>query len=122
MATRERTDDLVAPLAERGPCEADDPLERTLGDDHVGPERIEQFALGDRTVATRDQIREELQHLRLDVHWRAVAAELATIEIELVACETERHPALSVPRHDVRRRTTPLPLAGHPAPVAVALP
>jgi hypothetical protein len=53
----------------------------------VAPDAIEQILLGDDPVTMREQVREHVEHLRLDVEALVRAAELVQPRIELVLAE-----------------------------------
>jgi hypothetical protein len=64
-----------AALLQGGACQADRPLQRTLGDDHARPQGVGQFLLAHDPVLMVDEVQQQIEHPRLQGH-------LAPVELE----------------------------------------
>ena len=58
-----------------------------LAHEAVAPDPVEQLGLHHDPVAVRDEVREHVEHLRLDVHHRPAPTQLDTIGVELALRE-----------------------------------
>jgi hypothetical protein len=87
----------VRVVAERAADLQDAGLERTVSDEDVGPQRVEQLALEDEMPRPRGEILEDRQRLRRQRDRRAVAVELPAGRIEFEAIEDDGE----FRRHDV---------------------
>jgi hypothetical protein len=70
-------------LAERLARAEDRTLERARTDLRLGPQHAQQLIGRDGSLALLDQVREQLQHLRLNDEWLAGPAQLEARFIEL---------------------------------------
>src|SRR5439155_18577806 len=76
-----------AVIVERGACEADRALHRTVGDQDAGPQLGEQLGLGHDAIAMPDQILQDRKHARLKLAHPSGASQLALSRIELEGVE-----------------------------------
>ena len=66
-------------------------IDRPVGNNPAAPDMLDQFVAADDTLAVFKQIHQQVEHLRLDDHRRAVAMQLAARQIECVAGEPVSH-------------------------------
>jgi hypothetical protein len=74
-------------VADGSPCLLDARRQGRLAHEAVAPDPVEQLGLHHDPVAVRDEIREHVEHLRLDVHHRPAPTQLDTIGVELALRE-----------------------------------
>jgi hypothetical protein len=74
-------------VADRPPRRVDAAVERRVGHDPPLPYGRNEIVLAHHPLAVVDQIRKQVEHLRLDRHELIFAAELAPLAIECKICE-----------------------------------
>src|SRR5262249_11383624 len=95
---------VVTAVAERAPRRADAGAERRLGDDAAVPDHIDQLVLAHDPIAVLDQMDEQIEDLRLEMHDRSGAAQLPArkVDLELSEAKVQRlapvHNASCLPR------------------------
>ena len=81
----------LAAVVDGAPCRIDPAGQRRFGDDAAVPDRIEQVVAGHHAVAVRDQIEQQVEHLRFDGDKRIRPAQFATGGIEHEILKLECH-------------------------------
>ncbi len=69
----------------------DPAVERRVRDDAVAPDLGDQVILADHPGALRDQIEQEVEHLRLQRHGRPAAGEFPQVAVEHVVFKSKSH-------------------------------
>ncbi len=83
---------LLAPVvAERSPRRLHPRRERGLRHEARTPDLLEQLRLRHDAVAMRDEVAHDVEHLRLDVHAGAGAADLVRVDVKLDVPEPQHH-------------------------------
>jgi hypothetical protein len=63
-------------ISDRPPCQADCAGNRAVGHHRVGPDALQDLALGNHSIAVADEMEQELEYLRLEQNRRAALAQL----------------------------------------------
>ena len=92
-AAGERADEflLLAAVADRAPRRVDPLGHGRVRDDPTVPDCRQQIILADHAIPVADHVQQQVEHLRLDRHQVAAAAQLAPIRIEGAIAEQEAH-------------------------------
>jgi hypothetical protein len=86
---RHRTDEglLLTAVAERAARGIDAVVQRRLGYDPPAPDVLEQVLFAHHAVAVPDEMQDEVEHLRFDVHGCATAGQFAPVGVDGVVAE-----------------------------------
>jgi hypothetical protein len=75
---------LGAVVTDRAPGRIDPRSERRFRDNSAAPDRGDQIAFGGNALTVFDQIRQKVEHLRLNRHRNGAPTELAPIRVESI--------------------------------------
>src|SRR3989442_1740277 len=64
-----------------------------IRDDSSLPDRRQQIILAHDVISVPDQVQEEIEHLRFDLHHSAAVTQLAASWVESIIAEQEAHPS-----------------------------
>ena len=94
-AAVDRLDDVLAGgvIVERLPRRGDASWEHRLAHELPGPEMLEQLVLGDDAVATLDEVAQDVEDLRLELHEPRTSPQLEEIRVELEVADAVDHRA-----------------------------
>jgi len=68
-------------------------LQRRLADELLGPEMLEEILLGDKAVAVRDEVAQDVEYLRAQVDTPSSTAQFTAARIERIITEKIPHGA-----------------------------
>jgi hypothetical protein len=73
---------LVPGVTKRSPGTIDPAAQRGLGDDPAIPDRLDKFILADNPVMVAHEVKDEIEHLRLDMDGLATPAQLLLAQVD----------------------------------------
>ncbi|MET4790193.1 AcrR family transcriptional regulator [Bradyrhizobium japonicum] len=82
----------------------DSAVQGGIRDDAVAPDLADQVILADHTGSLRDQIKQQIEHLRLQRHGRAAAGQFPQVTVEHVVFKEKSHVSIVSSKNQSRLR------------------